>query len=146
LMGRAGPGEIWVLGEVADQTGARFTWGDLPETLVKGRQEPVRVRSLRDRVGGGVHQTGQGPAHVMIGRRRELAVLEDLWARARSGAGRLVVVQAEAGTGKTRLVQALTEPLSAAGVPVVTGEAALARQAAYAGWREVWTGLLGLGP
>ena len=56
-----------------------------------------------------------------------------------------MVVQAEAGTGKSRLVGGLVAELVADGVPFATGEATpLATQASYAGWRGVWSDLLGL--
>ena len=56
-------------------------------------------------------------------------------------------MQAEAGTGKSRLVGELVAELVADGVPVARGEATpLAAQATYAGWRDVWADLLGLGP
>jgi class 3 adenylate cyclase/tetratricopeptide (TPR) repeat protein len=143
LMGRAGAGEIWVQGDVAAQAGPRFTWADLPDTLVKGREERVPVRALLGRGAGSGH-AGSASSHVMVGRRRELELLRGLWQSVLGGAGRVVVLQAEAGTGKSRLVQELTDPLGADGVPVVAGEAALARQATYAVWRGVWSDLLGL--
>ncbi|HEX4471186.1 MAG TPA: AAA family ATPase [Nocardioides sp.] len=143
LMGRAGAGEIWVHGDVAAQAGPRFTWADLPDTLVKGREERVPVRALLGRGAGSGH-AGSASSHVMVGRRRELELLRGLWQSVLGGTGRVVVLQAEAGTGKSRLVQELTDPLGADGVPVVAGEAALARQATYAVWRGVWSDLLGL--
>ncbi|MGC4108857.1 MAG: tetratricopeptide repeat protein [Nocardioides sp.] len=143
LMSRAGSGEIWVHGDAAAQTGERFEWAELPETRVKGRSEAVAVRRLvarRGRPDQGASRNGS----VLVGRVAELAQLEELARAARSGSGQVVVVQAEAGTGKTRLVGELTSRLGDEGVPVVTGEAALARRATYAGWRDVWTDLLDL--
>ena len=145
LMTRAGPGEIWVQGEVAAHTGARYAWADLPDTRVKGRSEQVAVRRLLGRVARSGH-AAPSSSDVMVGRESELAGLNALWDGAESGSGQVVVVQAEAGTGKTRLVQELTQALAARGVDVFTGEAALARQATYAVWRGVWNELLALGP
>ncbi len=54
----------------------------------------------------------------MVGRDAELARLRDLWATAEAGQGQVVVVQAEAGTGKSRLVGGLVAELVDDGVPV----------------------------
>src|SRR6476659_8600285 len=45
----------------------------------------------------------------LVGRARELGMLEDCWAQVFSGDGRAVLVSGEAGIGKSRLVHALTE-------------------------------------
>jgi adenylate cyclase len=146
LMSQAAPGEIRVHGDVAVQAGGRFTWAELTDTRVKGREETVSVRALLARVTASGHLASVVASRALVGRRRELRVLRDLWDAVRDGAGQVVVVQAEAGTGKSRLVQELTDRLDAGGIPVVAGEAALARQATYAVWRGVWSDLLGLGP
>ncbi|MEO6511057.1 MAG: AAA family ATPase, partial [Nocardioides sp.] len=81
----------------------------------------------------------------MVGRDAELARLRDVWASAEAGHGQVVVVQAEAGTGKSRLVGGLVAELVEAGVPVASGEATpLATQASYTAWRGVWADLLGV--
>ena len=142
LMGRAGPGEIWVHGDVAATTGELFAWTDLAEVTVKGRAEPVAGRRHEGR--GARPSAGLGATSSLVGRQRELGLLRRLWARAAGGAGQVVVVQAEAGTGKSRLVGELADGLAADGVPVLVGVSGLARQASYAGWRGIWLDLLGL--
>ena len=145
LMIRAPAGDIWVHGEVASHTGDRFTWEELPPARVKGRAQPVPVSVLRGRATRRTQATVARPSHALIGRDAELARLRGLWQRAASGEGQVVVVQAEAGTGKTRLVRELTDGLAASGTRVVAGEATpLATQAAYTAWRDVWADLLGL--
>ena len=145
LMTRAPANGIWVHGDVAEQTGERFEWDDLPSITVKGRVQEVRVRALRGR---STHRRTRGrPAalNAMVGREAELARLHELWQAADGGRGQVVVVQAEAGTGKSRLVGELVGELSAAGVSVARGEATpIASEAAYAAWRDVWADLLGL--
>ena len=145
LMTRAPANGIWVHGDVAEQTGERFEWDDLPSITVKGRVQEVRVRALRGR---STHRRTRGrPAalNAMVGREAELARLHELWQAADGGRGQVVVVQAEAGTGKSRLVGELVGELSATGVSVARGEATpIASEAAYAAWRDVWADLLGL--
>ncbi len=146
LMTRAPAGGIWVHGDVATAADERFTWESLPSITVKGRQQLVPVRRLLGRAAR--RRTGGRPAlNPMVGREAELSLLHDLWAAAEAGRGQVLVVQAEAGTGKSRLVGELTYELDRAGVTVATGEATpLATQATYAAWRGVWTDLLDLDP
>lgn len=47
----------------------------------------------------------------LFGRERDLAVLRTAFAEARTGAGRVILLEGEAGIGKTRLVDALIEEL-----------------------------------
>ena len=104
----------------------------LPPTLtsLSGSGEPVRdVAGLRGRprlvavtgpTGSGLAQPGKMPAWVrpslpvrwgnpgqqppLVGRRGDLAVLEEAWAAVVAGAGRAVFVGGEPGAGKSRLV------------------------------------------
>ncbi len=146
LMTRAPADGIWVHGDVATAADERFVWEELPSVTVKGRQQLVPVRRLLDRAARrrpGSH-TDLNP---MVGREAELERLRGLWQSADSGRGQVVVVQAEAGTGKSRLVDELVGEMAAAGVVVARGEATpIATEATYAAWRDVWTDLLGLDP
>jgi class 3 adenylate cyclase/tetratricopeptide (TPR) repeat protein len=145
LMGRAASGEVWVHGEAAAQAGGRFAWAELPDVQVKGRTGTVAVRRLAGHAihAGDLRARGTG---VLIGRERELAALRDRWRSASAGSGQVVVIEAEAGTGKSRLARELAVEATGHGASVAIGEAGPARRAAYAGWRGVWTDLLGLGP
>ncbi|WP_426244494.1 ATP-binding protein [Nocardioides sp. LHG3406-4] len=58
------------------------------------------------------HRT-RGP--VLVGREPELRVLDDQWVRAGSGAGSLVLVDGQAGNGKTRLLDAAAAVAEASG-------------------------------
>jgi class 3 adenylate cyclase/tetratricopeptide (TPR) repeat protein len=147
LMTRAPLGSALVSDWVSDATGQRFEWEELDPITVKGRVQPVPVRKLlgraaRRRPGG---PGSSGTLNTMVGREEELAQLQDLWRAADSGRGQVVVVQAEAGTGKSRLVDELVVDLDAAGVTLARGEATpIAAEATYAAWRDVWADLLGL--
>jgi DNA-binding CsgD family transcriptional regulator len=57
----------------------------------------------------------------IIGRRDELAVLADALADASAGTGRLVLVEGDAGVGKTRLVHEFAEQAARAGATVLSG-------------------------
>jgi predicted ATPase len=70
---------------------------------------------------------GEGEAHTrfevsvqkgltpLVGRAEELALLQQRWAQAKSGAGQVVLVSGEPGIGKSRLVRELKEQVNADG-------------------------------
>lgn len=59
---------------------------------------------------------------VFVGRRSELAALDAVLARAGDGGGSAVLVEGEAGIGKSRLMARLESRARAAGVAVLVGE------------------------
>ncbi|HEX7353363.1 MAG TPA: AAA family ATPase [Mycobacteriales bacterium] len=61
------------------------------------------------------------PAGPLVGRERELGVLLDALAAARSGSGGAVLVGGDAGVGKTRLVREALDAAAAAGDVVLVG-------------------------
>ena len=147
LMTRAPGGGVWVHGDVVAASGERFDWDDLPDIAVKGRTQRVQVRALRGRAARRRPGGGSAPLNLMVGRDAELDRLRGLWRATEDGRGQVVVVQAEAGAGKSRLVAELVAEMLAEGVTVANGEATpLATQTSYGGWRDVWTHLLGLAP
>ena len=62
--------------------------------------------------------TNEGP---LVGRRRESALLRDWWGSVRRGDGRLLLVDGEAGIGKTRLVAELARAVEEEGALVLWG-------------------------
>jgi class 3 adenylate cyclase/tetratricopeptide (TPR) repeat protein len=109
----AGPGAILV----SEETG-RFLQGSarlepVPPLQVKGREAPVRAFRL---LSVGLLQAedavlGSTTRSPFVGRRREMAILEELRERAAGGEGQVVGIAAEAGSGKSRLVYELRHRL-----------------------------------
>ncbi|HEX3527763.1 MAG TPA: adenylate/guanylate cyclase domain-containing protein [Thermoanaerobaculia bacterium] len=102
----AEPGNILV-----SEDTSRFLQGSarlepLPAVHVKGKEAPVSAFRL---LGVGLLQpertalAGAGSS-PLVGRQREMAMLEDLWQRSAAGEGQVVGIAAEAGAGKSRLV------------------------------------------
>src|SRR2546427_6734202 len=58
---------------------------------------------------------------VLVGRERELSLLEDALLAAHRGGGQVVVIGGEAGVGKTRLAMELQERARRAGTAGVVG-------------------------
>ncbi len=92
---------------------------------------------MRDRPAPQPRRPAPGPC--LLGRARELALLDDAVDRAKTGSGAVWVVSGEAGIGKTRLVQEVVRRASAAGMAVALGQA---QETAEAAPYWLWHGVL----
>ncbi len=114
LQGVAGPNQV-VVGSVTQRLlGAVFEYEHLGTQQLKGIAQPVEVwRVVREsdtdsryeakRVGGGL---------PLVGRQEELGLLMRSWEASKEGHGQAVLIQGEAGIGKSRLLEALREHVS----------------------------------
>jgi class 3 adenylate cyclase len=147
LMQEAGDG---VLCDAATARAARaaLAFEALPPVRVKGRADPVPVYRPR-RFRGGRAGRGPGPEPVervpLVGReaeRRRLAeALDRLLASGNGHPGRVhvLVLEGEAGAGKSRLVAELVDQAVEAGLPVLAGTGdAVERNTPWHAWRELF--------
>ena len=116
LQGVSEPGCVVLSGATRHLVHDAFVLEDLGPRLLKGIAEPVpvwralRVRDARGRPGRPA--TGLTP---LVGREQELSLALDRWEQvSEGGRGQVVMLSGEAGMGKSRLVQALRERLTAA--------------------------------
>jgi len=95
--------------------GGFFACQPIGTPLLKGQAQPLAVyrvlyesmaRSRLEAVGS----TGLTP---LIGREQEVGLLQERWAQVKEGSGQVVLLSGEAGIGKSRLVQVLTEQVAA---------------------------------
>ncbi len=144
LMQQAAPGQIIVSRRVAQATDHRYQFRALGAVQVKGKAEPVDIfglvglRSGLPLVGG--VSTPERRRAPIVGRAAELAVLhecvERLLGERRGGT---VILQGEAGIGKSRLVEELLEVGRAAGATCILAAGDAVEQAAiYFPWRAVF--------
>ena len=107
VMSRAAAGELLATPDVLDRSPAQFAEEPLEPFAVKGKAKPLQA----SRVGALQEARTSGASSVLpiVGRDRELDALETVLAgiRGASGGGRIVEVVAEAGMGKTRLLEEL---------------------------------------
>lgn len=82
------------------------SWG---RTELRGVTPALEVYQILGREQELVELSVPGDGMQMVGRELELQVLSRAWSAARSGSGRVVALTAEAGMGKSRLVQAFLE-------------------------------------
>ena len=111
LQGVAAPGQVVIGATTRLLIGETFDMEDLGTRELKGFAEPVQSwRVVREgdidsgyeagRVGGGL---------PLVGRQEELGLLLRSWEASKEGHGQAVLIQGEAGIGKSRLVEALRE-------------------------------------
>jgi class 3 adenylate cyclase/tetratricopeptide (TPR) repeat protein len=147
LMQEAGDG---VLCDAATAEAARtaLAFEALAPVLVKGRADPVPVYRPGRQARGPV----RGPEPVrrvpLVGREAERARLTGALDRLVAGAGeppgqvQVLVLEGEAGAGKSRLVAELADQAAAAGVPVLAGAGdAVERNTPWHAWHELFSRL-----
>ena len=144
LMQEVGDG---VLCDQATATAARaaLAFEALAPVRVKGRADPVAVY----RPGRPATGPGRGPEPLsrvpLVGRDEERARLAGALGRlladgaGRTGEVQVLVLEGEAGAGKSRLVAELVDQAAAAGVPVLAGAGdAIERNTPWHAWRELF--------
>ena len=108
---------------------------------VKGKAQPVRVHEpLAD-------AAPERAEALLVGRQRERDILEAACEAVAQGGSRLILLEGEAGLGKSRMVDAFRQIAEERGLGVLAGAAAQVGQGTpYLAWREPIGELLGLDP
>lgn len=111
LQGLAGANEIVVAAATHQLLGALFEYDDLGIHALKGIENPVRAwRVLRERdIGSRFEAKHAGGRLPLVGRQEELGLLLRAWEASKEGHGQVVLLQGEAGIGKSRLLASLRE-------------------------------------
>jgi class 3 adenylate cyclase len=106
----AKPGEVLITAATKRLVGDAFEFEDLGDAELRGKSEVVQiyraigVRAPRGQTRG-LHSVGLSSR--LVGRTADLEALEQAWAVARAGRGRVAVVIGEPGIGKSRLLAEL---------------------------------------
>ena len=111
LQALAQPNQIVVSAATRAMLGDHFDLEDLGAYELKGFAEPVpawRVLSARD-VESRFAATRTGSSAPLVGRQEEMGLLLRAWDGSCHGRGQVVLIQGEAGVGKSRLVEGLRE-------------------------------------
>lgn len=135
LMAAAPPGEIRCAHSIYIQTRARVGFEILSPVRVKGRAELVRVyRPLAQA------PTTPGDDAVLVGRRAEVQRLECCLKRLQAGQPCVLLLEGEAGIGKTRLIDELKQRVRERGFTGLLGAGqSIEQQTPYRAWRDVFT-------
>jgi predicted ATPase len=113
LQALAEPDSVVIAGSTRRLVGSLFEYRSLGEVELKGLPVPVpafrvlgesRLRSRFEAL-----RSGETP---LVGREEELQLLRRRWELAKGGTGRVVLISAEPGIGKSRLTEAFREGLA----------------------------------
>lgn len=144
LMSAAPAGHIYVGDDVRDMAGDAFLWKRLPDLTVKGKSATIVAHELTGSLEGASRRRIRFELEL-VGRRAELATLDDGLEAALRGEGRIVGIAAEAGMGKSRLVAEFVRVARRRGVVVAFGECqSFGTNTSYSVWREIWRRVLRL--
>jgi adenylate cyclase len=113
IQGIANPGEILLDEATLRATRKGLDVEDRGLQLLRGQTEPVHVARLLGQAG---FQPWHPPRGRIVGREAEQARLRDVLDRLREGRGSTLVVEGEAGIGKSRLMADLADATRAAGL------------------------------
>ena len=113
LQGLAGPGQVLIDAATRRQIGGLFECQDLGTVELKGLPVPVPAWQIvsENRTLGQFEALRSG-ATPLIGREEEIELLLRRWAQAKAGNGRVVLISAEPGVGKSRLAEAVAERIA----------------------------------
>ena len=114
LQGLAGPNQVVIDAATRRQIGGLFECQDLGTVELKGL--PVAVPAwqvLSENRTLGQFEALRSGATPLVGRDEEMELLLRRWAQAKAGNGRVVLISAEPGVGKSRLAEALAERIAA---------------------------------
>jgi class 3 adenylate cyclase/tetratricopeptide (TPR) repeat protein len=138
LMAAAPLGEGYATASVLERSRTVFDADPLEPFLVKGKTDPIQAYRLGETRGP---RTERRSRTSFVGRSHEVAQLEGAWDSViRSGRGAAIVVEAERGFGKSRIVDELRARRPDATTVVIQGEpygtasAFLALRAPLAAW------------
>ena len=145
LMQAAAPGQLIASQRVASATTDAFAWQPLPPIQVKGKAKPIAIyQPAPEAPTKSTARSGhaQRPA-AMVGRALERAALADaLQTLVRGDATQVVIIEGEAGIGKSRLVDDLLRQADAIGVGILSGVGdAIEKSTPYYAWRSVFAQL-----
>ncbi len=142
LMAAAGPGQLRSDYETYRLSRQRLGFETLPSVRLKGKAGLVRLyRPLGE--AGQVEESRERGA--LIGRQAELARLEAHLTDIQQGRNRILLIEGEAGIGKSRLTQELIRLMRERGLSGLVGAGrSIEQQTPYRAWRDIFSAYFGL--
>jgi len=137
LMGVAGEGQVRCDYETYQGARGRLTFDLLPPVRVKGKAGLIRIYRPTGEAGkGSAEETGG----ALVGRRVEVARLAAGLDDVRAGRSRILLIEGEAGIGKSRLVEELVRLMQERGVAGLQGFGrSIEQRTPYRAWRDIFT-------
>jgi class 3 adenylate cyclase/predicted ATPase len=115
LQGIAASNTVVMSGATYQLLGGFFAWQSLGTHLLKGFAQPVEIYQVlyESTARSRLEAAGRTGLTPLVGREQEIGLLVERWAQVKEGVGQVVLLSGEAGIGKSRLVQVLTEHVAA---------------------------------
>jgi class 3 adenylate cyclase len=114
LQGIAVPNTVVISAATLPLLGGFFACQALGTPPLKGLAQPLEVYQVRYESTARSRLEAAGGAGLtpLISREQEVGLLRERWAQVKDGTGQVVLLSGEAGIGKSRLVQVLTEQVA----------------------------------
>ena len=147
LMSHAQPGQVIVSPQIVEDTAVQYNFQALGPVTLKGVAKPMPLFAVEGRkssqASGALSALSRQP---MVGREAERALLrQNLQALRAEGRGSAILIEGEAGIGKSRLVAELLDEAKTDGVVALLGAGTVIEQTtAYHAWQPALRELLGL--
>jgi class 3 adenylate cyclase/tetratricopeptide (TPR) repeat protein len=141
LMGLAETGAIVCDDTIYRQARRQWQFVALPPVRVKGKAGPIAVYRPTGRP---ANSAAPAATTILIGRQAEIEYLHECLDAIARGESRILILEGEAGIGKSRLITALGELLHERGMVGLSGSAYSLDQAAYRAWRSIFSAFFGL--
>jgi len=110
LQALAGSGCVVISRSTKHLLGGQFEYADLGEHQLKGIREPVNVWRVMGESSVESREARHAAALAsMVGRDDEMALLGQIWEKARAGEGCVVLLSGEPGIGKSRMIDGLLD-------------------------------------
>jgi class 3 adenylate cyclase/predicted ATPase len=111
LQGLAAPNTVVISATTVPLLGGFFACQALGQQRLKGFAQPLEVYQVlsESTARSRLEAAGSTGLTPLVGREQEIALLRERWAQVKDGVGQVVLLSGEAGIGKSRLVQVLTE-------------------------------------
>src|SRR6266568_5063659 len=115
LQGIAAPSTLVISATTFQLLGGFFACQPLGTPPLKGLAQPLAVyRVLYESMARSrLEAAGSAGLTPLVGREQEIGLFLERWAQVKEGVGQVVLLSGEAGIGKSRLVQVLTEQVAA---------------------------------
>ena len=148
LMEQAEPGQILVAARLAKGVGKEFEFRLLGQVLMKGMEGPMALASLVERrtTEDSRPSSLSLAAAGIVGRAAERTILKTALQGLAAGESQILIIEGEAGIGKSSLVAELAAGASQAGIETLEGAGdAIENASPYFAWRRILYDLFGIG-
>jgi class 3 adenylate cyclase len=144
LMARAEPGQILVTARIVNSVGATYAFQELGSISLPGEKQLVPAFAVRAKQPRKPPDFLKGrPLAPMVGRAVERAILTEHLHALLNGHKANVVIEGDAGIGKSRLIADMLEQAHALSISSFVGTAsAIERTTPYYAWRSIFRELL----